>query len=204
MVSVASCPTGDIVDTTALGNPELKLHESSGNTPTHQRGLDLPRSVDTGHGSPPAPQPVEEIRAEGNRHLFAFQAVALCDKVCRLPLISGQAEEGAPLALAHVLGNTGTHFLWVQPAIPGMAELTAQDWSPPSTSLSPSHHTRLVEPPTHLPASRTETSAPHRDPRLPVTGHLHHGDFPAGAEDPGQQDSFTPGVIGPASGLSSL
>lgn len=51
---------GDLVDATASGNPELKLPESSGNTPANRRGLDLPRSVDTSHGSPPAPHPPEQ------------------------------------------------------------------------------------------------------------------------------------------------
>jgi len=60
MVCVTSCPTGDAVDATAPGNPELKLPESSGNTPARHRGLDHPRSVDTAHGTPPAPHLLEQ------------------------------------------------------------------------------------------------------------------------------------------------
>lgn len=144
---------------------------------------------------------------EGNRHLFAFQAVTLCDEVCGLALISGRAGEGAPLAL-HVPGSAGTPFLWVQPASPGMAELTARGQRPPLASLSPSHHTHPAETPGPLPASAMETSPPR-------PGNPSHGQAPCQrppaprglswwGRGPGPAGLHHPAAIGPVSGLLSM
>lgn len=96
---MTSCSMGDTVDAIAPGNPTLKLLKSSGSIPARKSSLDLPGAWPQASQAPHCWSKVllslqrrrflSEIQAEGNWHLFAFQAATLCGEVCGLALISG-------------------------------------------------------------------------------------------------------------------